>query len=350
MSLRGKVLLTGGAGYIGSHTAVELLDAGYDVWMIDNASIGVAAVLNGITAASKTGQARANFMNVDLCSEEALSQFFALHTREPFLAVLHLAGLKAVGESVKEPLRYYRNNLIGTLNLLAQMEKSGCKRIIFSSSACVYGDPKSLPIKESDPISPTNPYGHTKAQIEQILKDMCASNQGWMATSLRYQNPIGAHPSGKLGESTTTSPNNVAPIICEVAVGKRPHLSIFGGDWKTRDGTGERDYIHIVDLAQAHLAALNGKPNGMLFQKPNSFMAYNIGTGKGTTVKELLLYFSKAAGKDLPFKIEGKRAGDVARVVADPSIAKGALGFSCKLSVELAVYHALKWTSAQSNK
>ena len=310
-----NILVTGGAGYIGSHTCVQLLNAGYNIAVLDNLDNSCEESLNRV---KKITGKDFNFYEVDLLDYEATDKVFAENS---FDAVIHFAGLKAVGESCRIPLRYYHNNITGTLNLLDIMNKHNVKKIVFSSSATVYGDPHTVPIKEDFPLSCTNPYGQTKLDIEYILKDLSKSDPEWGVVLLRYFNPVGAHESGLIGEDPNGIPNNLIPYISQVAIGKLECLSVFGNDYDTKDGTGVRDYIHVVDLADGHLKALEKiKDNDGVF-------IYNLGTGTGYSVLEMVKAFSKACGKDVKYKIVDRRPGDIASCYADPSKAKEELGF-----------------------
>ena len=318
-----KILLTGGAGYIGSHTAVELLDAGYDVVIADNFSNSSPMVIGRI---EKITGKKVAIYDVDVADPKGLE---ALFEKEKPDGVIHFAGLKAVGESVKVPLRYYRNNLDCTLTLLETMEKAGVTVIIFSSSATVYGTPKSLPLTEDMTTGPcSNPYGSTKLFIEQIISDAAAARPALSAVLLRYFNPVGAHKSGLIGEMPNGIPNNLMPFVSQVAVGKLPRLSVFGDDYPTRDGTCIRDYIHVVDLAKGHVAALEYCVNNPGVE------ILNLGTGTGCTVLELVHAFSKVNGIDIPYVIAGRRAGDVTEMYADASKARRLMGWSSELSLE----------------
>jgi len=302
------VLVTGGAGYIGSHTCLELLAAGYQVTVVDNLSNSSRESLRRV--AELTGKTPA-FFEVDILDGAALREVFA--SIDQVDAVIHFAGKKAVGESVAKPLLYYSNNLTGTLTLCQVMVEFGCKNIIFSSSATVYGDPASVPITEDFPLSCTNPYGRTKLMTEEILRDLYVADPEWNVSLLRYFNPVGAHKSGRIGEDPAGIPNNLMPYIAQVAVGKLAELSVFGDDYDTPDGTGVRDYIHVVDLALGHVAALarlTGKTGVEVF---------NLGTGKGYSVLEMVRAFGDACGRDIPFRIAPRRAGDIAACYADPA-------------------------------
>lgn len=317
-----KILVTGGIGYIGSHTCVELLENGYEVVIVDNLYNAKEDVVDKIETI--TGR-RPVFFNVDIKDRDALEKVFELHSID---AVIHFAGYKAVGESVEKPLEYYHNNIYGTLVLMETMKKFGCSRIVFSSSATVYGLNNSVPYTEDMPTSATNPYGWTKVMIEQIMRDFGAAEAEFSAVLLRYFNPIGAHKSGLLGDDPNGIPNNLMPYISRVAAGKLPVLSIFGNDYDTADGTGVRDYIHVVDLAQGHLRALE------YASKHTGVDEVNIGTGHGTSVLELVSAFERASGVKVPYTIVPRRAGDIASCYADTKKAAELLGWSAKLSVD----------------
>lgn len=328
-----KILVTGGAGYIGSHTTVELLNAGHEVVVVDNLSNSSSESLRRVEEI--TGK-NVEFHEADVRDKEMLDAIFNKHD---FEAVIHFAGLKAVGESVAKALFYYQNNLESTLTLLERMEFFDVRKLVFSSSATVYGNPDTLPITESAPKSATNPYGQTKLMIEQILEDVTATQENWNITSLRYFNPIGAHESGLIGEDPNGIPNNLVPYISQVAIGKLAALSVYGDDYDTPDGTGVRDYIHVVDLAKAHLAALEH------LDHPNEYKAYNIGTGTGTSVLEMVHAFEAASGKTVPYNIVARRPGDIASCYADPSLANQELGWSAEKTVEDACRDGWKWQS-----
>lgn len=315
-----KILVTGGCGYIGSHTVVDLLNDGLEVVIVDNLVNSKRDVLEKIKKI--TGKC-VTFYEYDLCDMEKLDSIFK---KESISAVIHFAGLKAVGESVSIPLKYYQNNLTGTINLLLCMQKYNVKKIIFSSSATVYGNPKTLPIKEDFPLSTTNPYGTTKLMIETILKDLYQSDNSFDITILRYFNPIGAHKSGLLGEDPNGIPNNLMPYIVKVATGKLPVLNIFGADYKTVDGTGVRDYIHVLDLSYGHMLALKNKKTGLKI--------YNLGTGKGTSVLELVTMFETVNKVKINKKIVGRREGDIDACYASCSLAVRELGFKCRYTLE----------------
>ncbi len=328
-----KILVTGGAGYIGSHTCLELLQAGHEVTVVDNLSNSKEESLRRVKEI--TGK-KLDFHRVDLLDREALDQVFA---GTPINAVIHFAGLKAVGESVKIPLDYYHNNITGTLILCEVMGKHGVKNLVFSSSATVYGDPASVPITEDFPLGATNPYGRTKLMIEEILRDWQVSDNSLNIALLRYFNPVGAHPSGRIGEDPNGIPNNLLPFISQVAVGKLPRLRVFGGDYPTRDGTGVRDYIHVVDLAIGHLRALE-----KLRENPG-IVTYNLGTGRGYSVLEMVAAYEKAAGRTIPYEIVGRRPGDVAECYADPARAREELGWTAGREVEEMCADTWRWQS-----
>lgn len=328
-----NILVTGGSGYIGSHTVVELLTAGHEVTVIDNLSNSSRESLYRVEAI--TGKS-IEFHEMDLRNREGLEAIFAAHS---FDAVIHFAGLKAVGESVAKALYYYQNNLESTLTLLEIMKQFDVRKLVFSSSATVYGDPDQLPITEGAPRRATNPYGQTKLMLEQILEDISRTNEGWNITSLRYFNPVGAHESGMIGEDPNGIPNNLLPFVSQVAAGKREKLSVFGNDYDTPDGTGVRDYIHVVDLAHAHLAALEH------LNHPNEYKAYNVGSGEGVSVLEMVAAFEAASGKDIAYEIVARRPGDIASCYADPTLAERELGWSTQYTIEDACRSAWKWQS-----
>ncbi|MBN2402060.1 MAG: UDP-glucose 4-epimerase GalE [Spirochaetes bacterium] len=329
-----QILVTGGAGYIGSHTCVELLYAGYDVTVIDNLINSKEESLKRVQEI--TGK-KLTFYKVDLLERKALNSVFA---KSKIDAVIHFAGLKAVGESVQIPLRYYQNNITGTLMLCEIMKEHNVKNIVFSSSATVYGDPHKVPITEDFPLSATNPYGRTKLMIEDILRDLYIADKSMNIAILRYFNPVGSHKSGRIGESPNDIPNNLMPYISQVAVGKLKILSVFGNDYPTPDGTGVRDYIHVVDLAIGHLYALK-----KLETKPG-IVTYNLGTGKGYSVLEMIKAFEKASGKSVPYKIVERRPGDIAACYADPSMAKNEMGWAAKLGIDEMCADTWRWQSA----
>lgn len=332
-----NVLVTGGAGYIGSHTVVELLNEGHEVIVIDNLSNSSEESLNRVK--DITGK-DINFYKQDLLDKENLDALFAEHQID---SVIHFAGYKAVGESVQKPLMYYENNLESTLSLCEVMKKHGVYNLVFSSSATVYGDPESVPITEDFPLSATNPYGRTKLFIEYILKDLYRSDSSWNISLLRYFNPVGAHKSGRIGEDPNDIPNNLMPYVAQVAVGKLEKLSVFGDDYPTPDGTGVRDYIHVVDLAAGHLKALE-----KLNSKPG-LVVYNLGTGKGSSVLDMVHAFEKASGKKVPYQIAPRRPGDIAACYADPSKAEQELGWKAKRDIQEMCEDTWRWQSKNPN-
>jgi UDP-glucose 4-epimerase len=332
------VIVTGGAGYIGSHTCLELLNAGYQVTVIDNLCNASRESIRRVE--ELTGKA-ITFHEIDLLDLPAVRAVFA-HTPDA-AAVIHFAGLKAVGESVAQPLRYYRNNLDSTLNLCQVMQERGVTNIVFSSSATVYGDPASVPIREDFPLSCTNPYGRTKLMIEEILRDLYTADSRWNIILLRYFNPVGAHASGRIGEDPNGIPNNLMPYIAQVAIGKLPELSIFGGDYPTPDGTGVRDYIHVVDLALGHLRALI-----KLRERPG-VAVYNLGTGRGYSVQEMVTAFAEASGRAVPYRITARRAGDIAQCYADPTLALHELGWQARFGIEAMCADSWRWQVANPN-
>ena len=328
-----KILVTGGAGYIGSHTCLELLGVGQEVIVVDNLVNSQRESLRRVE--ELTGKS-VKFYEVDLQDVEKLKNVFRENKID---AVIHFAGLKAVGESVSMPLRYYENNLTGTLNLCKVMDEYNVKNIVFSSSATVYGDPATVPITEDFPLSATNPYGNCKLFIEHILKDMHTSDSAWNVILLRYFNPVGAHKSGRIGESPNEVPNNLMPYISQVAVGKLEQLSVFGNDYPTSDGTGVRDYIHVVDLALGHLKALD-----KLAENPG-VVIYNLGTGTGYSVIDLVKNFEKASGRKVPYKIVARRPGDIAQCYADPTKAKLELGWEAERGIDEMCEDTWRWQS-----
>lgn len=333
------ILVTGGTGFIGSHTVVELINAGHEVVIVDNLVNSQKDVVNKIKRITKV---KPVFYKIDLIDKRALRKVFINHK---FDAIIHFAGLKAVGESVEKPLLYYRNNLDSTLSLLELMKEFGVKNILFSSSATVYGTPETMPIKEENPLGhTTNPYATTKLFIEQILKDFVTANKGYKAVSLRYFNPIGAHPSKLLGESPNDIPNNLMPYISKVANGKLEYLSVFGTDYDTNDGTGVRDYVHVVDLAIGHLLALKA------FSLAPSYNYYNLGTGHGTSVFELIHAYEKANKVKIPYVVGPRRSGDIATSYADVSKAHNELGFTPKYTIKDACRHAFLFEKKQKVK
>lgn len=333
------ILVTGGTGFIGSHTCVELLNQGYDVVVVDNLCNSNAEVLHRIERI--TGK-QVTFYQLDLLDKSALDRVFDAHAIE---AVIHFAGLKAVGESTKMPLAYYHNNLTGTLNLLDAMAQHGVFDLVFSSSATVYGENNPIPYVEHFPLSSTSPYGRTKVMIEQFLQDAYASDNRWNVSLLRYFNPVGAHPSGLIGEDPRGIPNNLMPFITQVAVGKRSKLSVFGGDYPTPDGTGVRDYIHVVDLALGHIKALEK----LASQTVKSIDAYNLGAGVGFSVLDVVKAFEKASGQAIPYEIMPRRAGDIAEFYANAEKARNILGWEVSLSLEDMCRDSWRWQSNNPN-
>lgn len=334
-----RILVTGGAGYIGSHTCVELLNQGYDVVVVDNLCNSSEESLNRVKQI--TGKEVA-FYKVDLLDREALEAVFE---KEAIDAVIHFAGLKAVGESVAKPLEYYHNNITGTLILCDVMRNHGVKNIIFSSSATVYGDPAFVPITEDCPKGKiTNPYGQTKSMLEQILTDLHVADSEWNVILLRYFNPVGAHKSGLIGEDPAGIPNNLTPYITQVAVGKLKEVGVFGNDYDTPDGTGVRDYIHVVDLAIGHVKAL-----AKMESSEPDVRIYNLGTGRGYSVLEVIAAFSKACGKEIPYSIKPRRPGDIAQCYADASLAKKELGWEAERGLDEMCEDSWRWQSTNPN-
>lgn len=326
-----KILVTGGAGYIGSHTVIALLQAKHDVVVVDNYVNSCAAALSRV---KKITGVDFNSYEVDLLNYDALENVFK---KEKIDAVIHFAGLKAVGESVAHPLRYYNNNLTGTLNLLSLMEKYKVNNFVFSSSATVYGDPKTVPIAEDFPLSTTNPYGTTKLFIEQILRDWCKANSSLNVVLLRYFNPVGAHSSGLIGEDPNGIPNNLVPYVLKVAIGTLPNVNVFGDDYPTPDGTGVRDYIHVCDLANGHVAALQK------IQENCGCETYNLGTGRGYSVLEIIKTIEEVSGKTIPYKIVGRRAGDIATCYADSTKAFKELGWKAEKTLKEMCADSWNW-------
>ena len=329
-----KVLVTGGAGYIGSHTCVELLAAGHDVTVIDNLANSKEEALRRVREIAKRDLA---FLRADLLDPEALDAAFGTG---PFDAVIHFAGLKAVGESVAKPLWYYRNNVVGTLNLLDAMTAHGVRTLVFSSSATVYGAPHAVPITEDFPLKPTNPYGQTKFQIEQILRDLHVADPAWRISMLRYFNPVGAHESGRIGEDPRGVPNNLLPFVAQVAIGRLPEVRVFGDDWPTHDGTGVRDYIHVTDLAVGHLDALRH-----LAAHPG-LHAFNLGTGHGSSVLDVIEAFEAASSRPIPVRRVARRPGDIAACYADPQKAHRELGWRARHGLDRMCTDAWRWQTA----
>ncbi|MBR1918359.1 MAG: UDP-glucose 4-epimerase GalE [Spirochaetales bacterium] len=332
------ILVAGGAGYIGSHTCVELIEAGYDIVVVDNLSNSSAEAVRRVERI--TGKS-IRFYEVDVLDRAGLSEVF---DKEKIEAVINFAGLKAVGESVQKPLEYYHNNITGTLILCSVMREHGVKNIIFSSSATVYGDPAFVPITEECPKGKiTNPYGQTKSMLEQILTDIQAADREWNVVLLRYFNPIGAHSSGLIGEDPKGIPNNLVPYIAQVAVGRREALGVFGDDYPTHDGTGVRDYIHVVDLAKGHVCALKKLTAG------SGVSIYNLGTGKGSSVLDVLHAYEKACGRKLPYVIKPRRAGDIAKCYCDASKAFRELGWKAEKNIDDMCADSWRWQSMNPN-
>ena len=327
------ILVTGGAGYIGSHACIELLEAGYKVVVVDNLCNSKSDSLSRVE--ELTGK-DIQFHLADLCNADAMDLLFR---QEKIDAVIHFAGLKAVGESVEMPLNYYHNNVSGTLVLMEIMKEYGVKNFVFSSSACVYGDPQTVPITEEFPLQPTNPYGQTKVMIEQILKDLHVADPSLNIVLLRYFNPVGAHQSGRIGEDPLGIPNNLVPYIAQVAGGKLAELSVYGNDYPTDDGTGVRDYIHVMDLASGHVKALE-----KLAEKPG-VVVYNLGTGRGNSVLEMVRAFEKASGKKVHYKIVGRRPGDIACCYADPTKAERELSWKAARDIDEMCSDTWHWQS-----
>ncbi len=332
-----KILVTGGAGYIGSHTCLELLRAGYQVTVVDNLANSKEESLRRV---QELAQQRLEFYQVDLLDRDALNGVF---DRSPIDAVIHFAGFKAPGESIAHPLRYYQNNVTGTLSLCQAMEAHHVKNLVFSSSCTVYGNPPRVPIQEDFPLCPANPYGRTKLMIEEILQDLYVADHAWNVALLRYFNPVGAHPSGRIGEDPNGIPNNLVPYIAQVAIGKLPELRVFGNDYATPDGTGVRDYIHVVDLAAGHIKALQ-----KLGSNPG-VVTYNLGTGQGYTVLEMIAAFEKACGNKIPYRIVERRPGDIAWSYADPAKAQKELGWSTVKGIDEMCADAWRWQSQNPN-
>lgn len=330
-----NILVAGGAGYIGSHTCVQLLEAGHEVIVVDNLSnSSLEAVRRVEEIAGKTMQ----FYKADITDRSALSAVFSGHEVD---AVINFAGLKAVGESVAKPMLYYHNNVTGAVVLSEVMAEHGVKKLVFSSSATVYGDPAHLPIKEDFPLSATNPYGRSKLMIEEMLRDLYVSDDSWEICLLRYFNPVGAHESGRIGEDPNDIPNNLMPFISQVAVGRREQLSVFGNDYDTPDGTGVRDYIHVVDLANGHLKALEALENS----GEGQVLTVNLGTGTGYSVLDMVKSFGKACGADVAYQIVDRRPGDIAACYADPEFAKEALGWEAKYGIDEMCADTWRWQS-----
>jgi UDP-glucose 4-epimerase len=337
MKASNKILVTGGAGYIGSHACVELLQAGREVVVVDNFCNSRPEVLGRI---ERIAGRPVSFHQCDLRDKAALRGIFREHAID---AVLHFAGLKAVEESVARPLDYYDNNVGGTLALCEAMAEAGVLRVVFSSSATVYGDPDAVPVRENHPLRPTNPYGRSKAMVESILQDLFRSDSAWKVALLRYFNPVGAHESGLIGEDPDGVPNNLMPYIAQVAVGRREALNVYGSDYPTPDGTGVRDYIHVVDLARGHLAALEK------LSAADGVLTVNLGTGRGYSVLEVVEAFRQASGRDIPYRFVARRAGDVAACYADPELATRVLGWRAERGLEEMCRDAWRWQSMNPN-
>ncbi len=331
------ILITGGAGYIGSHTCVSLIEAGYNVVVYDNFS---NSSRESIKRVEKIVNKNIDVIDGDIRDKISLQKVFDKYEID---SVIHFAGLKAVGESVEKPLEYYDNNIGGTLALCEVMRDNGCKKIVFSSSATVYGDPKSVPIKENFPLSATNPYGRSKLFIEEILRDLYVSDDEWKIILLRYFNPVGAHETGLIGEDPNGIPNNLMPFISQVAVGKREYLNVFGDDYDTCDGTGVRDYIHVVDLSMGHLKAIEK------IDSIKDVLTVNLGTGKGYSVLDMIKAFEKASGKKIAYKIVARRAGDIETCYADPSYAKKVFGWSAKYDIDDMCRDSWRWQLQNPN-
>ena len=331
--MKPAILLTGATGYIGSHTWLALLAAGFEVVGVDDFSNSAPEVLNRLQALSGRTPV---FERLDVCDAAALTSLFQRHR---FQATVHFAAFKAVGESAQKPLDYYANNLGGLLNVCRVMQQQGVHRFVFSSSATVYGDPASLPITENFPLSATNPYGQTKLIGETILRDLGAANPAWQTGCLRYFNPVGAHESGHIGEDPRGTPNNLMPYVAQVAVGRRPFLQVFGNDYPTPDGTGVRDYIHVCDLAEGHVAALR-----RLLEAPGSFTV-NLGTGQGYSVLDVVKAYAAASGREVPYQVVPRRPGDVAACYADPTLARELLGWQARLDLPRMCADSWRWQS-----
>ncbi len=332
-----SILVSGGAGYIGSHTVIELIENGYDPIIVDNLCNSKKIAVERL---EKITGKKIKFYQYDLCDISKLREVFK---SEKIDACIHFAGLKAVGESCQKPLEYYQNNLVSTLNLIQVMKEYNCKNLVFSSSATVYGQPKSVPISEDFPLSTTNPYGTTKLYIEGILKDIYKSDNSFNIALLRYFNPIGAHKSGLIGEDPNGIPNNLMPYITQVAIGKLQKLNVFGDDYPTHDGTGVRDYIHVLDLAHGHILALKK------LMSNSGLVIYNLGTGKGYSVLDMVKAFEKASGKKVPYVIAPRRSGDIAECYASTALAEKELGFKCKYDLKDMCEDSWRWQSHNPN-
>ncbi len=336
--MKGKVLVTGGAGYIGSHTVVQLLEAGFSVVVFDNLSNSSRAVIDRIF--KLTGK-QLDFIEGDIRDRSAIRNTFQDHS---IVAVIHFAGLKAVGESKAEPLKYYDNNVSGSIVLFEEMMRAGVYTIVFSSSATVYGDPGCSQYREDMPLAPVNVYGRTKLMVEDILRDLKKAQLSWRIALLRYFNPVGAHLSGLIGEDPAGIPNNLMPFIAQVAVGKRKKLSVFGGDYPTPDGTGRRDYIHVEDLAAGHLAALD-----RVINRDDSLITANLGAGRPYSVLEMVRAFERASGKPVPLEVVDRRIGDLAEYYADPTLAKNVLGWEAQLGIDRMCEDTWRWQNNNPN-
>ena len=338
-----QLLITGGAGFIGSHSCLVLLEAGHNLVVLDNFDNSSPESLKRVLElAGPSAAGRLQLVEGDIRSAADLERAFeAAPAGQPISAVVHFAGLKAVGESVREPLRYWDVNLCGSRQLLEAMQAHGCRSLVFSSSATLYGMPELVPITESAPIQPINPYGHSKAAVEQLLADLAASEAGWRIARLRYFNPVGAHPSGRIGEDPRGIPNNLFPFVSQVAVGRRDCLQVFGGDWPTPDGSGIRDYIHVMDLAEGHRAALD-----VLLAEPPQLLSLNLGSGQGHSVLEVVRAFELASGRSVPYAVVGRRDGDAASTVADPRLATTRLGWRTRRSLEEMCRDGWAWQQA----
>lgn len=332
-----KVLVTGGAGYIGSHTTLRLLEEGHEVVVVDSM---VNSTRQSLERVERLSGKRVGFTELDLLDATALEDVFK---RAKFDAVMHFAGLKAVGESVEQPLKYYQNNVVGTLNLLHSMDTAGVRRLVFSSSATVYGASAAVPLVEKTSMDATNPYGRTKEQIEDILSDLCAADSRWSIAILRYFNPVGAHESGLMGEDPQGVPNNLLPFVAQVAVGRRDKVLVFGDDYPTLDGTGVRDYIHVMDLARGHTSALD------YLRSNDGVFRWNLGTGRGTSVLDVIRVFGEVAERSVPFEITSRRPGDAAISLADPSAALVDLGWSAQLNLRQMCRDHWRWQSTNPN-
>jgi UDP-glucose 4-epimerase len=337
-----QLLITGGAGFIGSHTCLVLLEAGHRLVVLDNFSNSSPESLRRVLelAGLAPGDPRLATIAGDIRSSDDLERAFQA-AAQPIEAVVHFAGLKAVGESVQDPLRYWDVNVAGSRCLLAAMQRQGCRTLVFSSSCTLYGMPEQVPIAESAPIQPINPYGHSKAAVEQLLADLAASEAGWRIARLRYFNPVGAHPSGRIGEDPLGPPNNLFPFISQVAVGRRPELQVFGNDWPTPDGSGVRDYIHVMDLAEGHRAALH-----TLLAEPPQLLTLNLGSGQGHSVLELVKAFEAASGRAVPYRMVDRRPGDAASTVANPELAAQRLGWRTQRSLNEICRDGWAWQQA----